>query len=465
MAENLFGRRQIFSSASAITASNVVEVLKDALLVHLMNRMEIDYLYNYYKGKQPILNRTKRIRSDIVHKIVVNRALEIVSFKTGYLVGEPIQYVGRNLKSADSDRLSELNTYLLTESKASKDKSLEEWREIAGTSYRMAVPNTDLDADAPFHVYTLDPRQTFVIYNSGVAHEPLAGVYFVLDDDDYPIYCIYTPNEYIEVKNDVIVKRAVNGIGMIPIIEYPANNARLGAFEPVLPLLDEINDIESNRADAVSQFVQSICLAINLDLPEGTTSTDISETGILAFNSVDGNKSEFKILSEQMDQLQTQTLIEDKYNSILRIVGMPSQADGGTSDSSNNGAVILKNGWESAEARAKDSENDFRVSEMAFLKLIINICNKSDRRFKLKARDVAIKFTRRNYQDILSKANVLSIMLANELIAPIDAYVACGMFPDPDDACERGLAWRDENRASQEAEQEEVVDDGTSAAV
>lgn len=34
---------------------------------------------------------------------------------------------------------------------------------------------------------------------------------------------------------------------MIPIFEYPANNARLGSFEIVLPLLDTINNIESNR--------------------------------------------------------------------------------------------------------------------------------------------------------------------------------------------------------------------------
>jgi len=43
----------------------------------------------------------------------------------------------------------------------------------------------------------------------------------------------------------------------IPIIEYPANKARLGAFEIVLPLLDAINNVESNRMDGVEQFIQA----------------------------------------------------------------------------------------------------------------------------------------------------------------------------------------------------------------
>ena len=38
---------------------------------------------------------------------------------------------------------------------------------------------------------------------------------------------------------------------MIPIFEYPANNARLGSFEIVLPLLDAINNIASNRMDGL----------------------------------------------------------------------------------------------------------------------------------------------------------------------------------------------------------------------
>lgn len=53
------GRRVIKSSVKEITDGNVVEVLQKALSDHAFNRSEIDYLWNYYKGKQPILNRKR----------------------------------------------------------------------------------------------------------------------------------------------------------------------------------------------------------------------------------------------------------------------------------------------------------------------------------------------------------------------------------------------------------------------
>ena len=81
----MFGRRKILCDELNITERNVVKVLTDALVAHNQNRIEIDRLYGYYRGKQPILNRTKQIRPEICNRVVENRANEIVSFKVGYL--------------------------------------------------------------------------------------------------------------------------------------------------------------------------------------------------------------------------------------------------------------------------------------------------------------------------------------------------------------------------------------------
>ena len=79
----------------ALFIDNVVSILRKALPVHWKNRSEIEYLWHYYKGRQPVLNREKQVRPEICNKIVENRANEIVSFKSGYLMGEPLQYVSR----------------------------------------------------------------------------------------------------------------------------------------------------------------------------------------------------------------------------------------------------------------------------------------------------------------------------------------------------------------------------------
>ena len=52
----------------------------------------------------------------------------------------------------------------------------------------------------------------------------------------------------------------------------------------------------------------------------------------------------------------------------------------------------------------------------------------------LKLSDVDVKFTRRNYENIQSKAQVLVSMLNCEKVHPQLAFSHCGMFSDPESA-------------------------------
>lgn len=167
MSFGLYGRRMIKSDETEVTVENVVAILNKALPYHWENRSEIQYLWYYYRGLQPILNREKQVRPEICNKIVENRANEIVSFKSGYLMGEPLQYVSRGNGDNLSDAINQLNEFVFAEEKPAKDKELADWFHICGTSFRMVLPDegVDEDDDSPFEIYTLDPRNAFVVYN------------------------------------------------------------------------------------------------------------------------------------------------------------------------------------------------------------------------------------------------------------------------------------------------------------
>ena len=60
-----YGRRIIYSREEKITTDNIVSVLYKALPIHNINADEIQYLWDYYKGKTPIRNRVKEVRSEI----------------------------------------------------------------------------------------------------------------------------------------------------------------------------------------------------------------------------------------------------------------------------------------------------------------------------------------------------------------------------------------------------------------
>ena len=371
-----YGRRKIFTDVDTITKENVVEVLQKALFVHNQNKTEIDYLYRYYKGEQPIIHRTKDVRPEICNIIVENRANEIVSFKVGYLMGEPIQYVSRGDDETLTDRINQLNAYMKAEDKASKDKELADWSHICGTSYRMVLPdeNAGVDPDeAPFEIYVLDPRYAFVVYHNSLGEKPVMNVKYVNREDGTTIYSVYTADHYFEISDlSTVVKDEPQVFGL-PIIEYPVNKARLGAFEVVLPLLDAINNVDSNRLDGVEQFIQALLLFHNVDI-SAKDFADLKKDGALKYKDIDAQlKGEIKYLVEELNQGQTQTLVDHLYETVLTIVGMPNR-NGGSSTSDTGTAVVYRDGWSSAEARAKDSELVFKKSEKEFLKLVLRIC-------------------------------------------------------------------------------------------
>lgn len=431
MAMALHGRRVIKSDETEVTIENVVSILRKALPYHWKNRSEIQYLWHYFKGRQPVLSREKQVRPEICNMIVENRANEIVSFKSGYLMGEPLQYVSRGNGDNLADNINQLNEFVFAEEKPTKDKELADWFHICGTAYRMVLPDEDgLEDDSPFEVYTLDPRNTFVVYNNGLGNKPILGVKYVTDENGVVHYSCYSQYEYFEIVESKVVAAAPHILGDIPIIEYPLNLARIGAFELVIPLLDAINTTDSNRLDGVEQFIQALMLFHNVDI-SSEDYKKLREEGAIKFRDIDPQlKAEVSYLVSNLSQGETQTLVDHMYQTVLTICGMPNR-NGGSSTSDTGSAVIMRDGWSAAEARAKDSELMFKKSERRFLKLVLNIC-KTLVGMDLKVHNIEIRFTRRNYENILQKAQVLDLMLKNDKIHPRLAFEHCGLFVDSD---------------------------------
>lgn len=423
----MFGRAVIYTDVSSVTAENVCDVLSKALTVHAQNQNEIDYLYNYYKGKTPILSKTKEVRPTINHQICENRANEIVNFKTGYCFGEPVQYIQRGENESLVKAIDALNDLMFAQDKSAADRKLADWMHIGGTAYRMALPYKGNDEDEPpFEFYTLDPRYTFVVYNSGIGNKPVMGVKSIIKENQRPVHSVYTNDMYFEIEDGVITKAKPHVLGMIPIIEYPANDARLGAFEIVLPLLDALNEVQSNRLDDIVQYVNSFLALLGGSIDEQSLK-NLDEYKMLCLpQGVDA-----KYLSAAMKQNDIQTLADAIRHSVLSICGVPSQSGESASTSDTGSAVILRGGWEQAEARAKSTEQEFKCSEKKFLKLVLRIL-RDTLGTPLKLQDIEIKFTRRYVDNITTKAQALQQLLTSG-IAPKVAIATCGLWNDPTD--------------------------------
>lgn len=459
-----YGRERICTDTSEITAENVVDEVHNAYATHCKNRSDIRKLWDEYRGKTNILYKTKEVREEINHKINENRAYEIVSFHKGYVFGEPIQYVRRENSTAEEDddmiaaEINALNGYMLDADKAACDNALAEWMYVAGVGYRLVLPTAGWTPDGdepPFEVYSLESDRTFVVSHTGVEKRTVMAVYCSEKTNGTTVFSVYTDKWYFEFEEHGPVTQKPNPLGMIPIVEYPADNPRLGVFEIVVPLLDALDELQSNRMDDIVQFVNSFLGIFGGELDEETYKK-LNEWKTLCLPE----GTDAKYLSATLSQSDVQTLKDDLYQSILTICGVPNR-NGGTSTSDTGSAVVLRDGWQAAEARAKATEEIFKSSEKKFLKVVLRILRDTVGT-KLRLSSIVPHFTRRNYDNIASKSQVLIAMLNNPKIHPEVAYASCGMFADPESAYLQGMAYYEEEMKKWEPvevdETEEVND-------
>lgn len=456
-----YGRRIIYTDATEITAANVADEVRKAVMVHESNRADAEKLYGYYCGKTKILNKTKEVREEINHKINENHAHEVTRFYEGYIFGEPIQYVRRENTAGDEGDdaiaadINALNAYNSDAGKAACDARLAKWILNAGVGYRMTLPNKawTLDGDeAPFKKYSLDPRQTFVVRTNDVERRVIMSVYYVLQtENNEPVYSVYTDKSLFIVREFGGVEEYPHVLGMNPIIEYPLDESRLGIFEVAMPLLDALDELQSNRMDDIVQFVNSFLAILGGQLDEETYKK-LNEWKTLCLpEGVDA-----KYLSPAMSQNDVQTLKDDLYQAVLTICGVPNR-NGGSSTSDTGTATIVRDGWSAAEGRAKTIETCFKEAEKQSLKLDLRILRDTVGT-KLRLSDIDIHFTRRNYENIASKATVLTSMLNNGKIHPELAFQHCGMFADAESAYLQSKAWWEEQERKEEEKQKKELE-------
>ena len=439
----LFGRRKIYCSTDIITADNVIAEVNDVLSIHSENIAEMDYLYWYRRGMQPILERTKEVRPEINSKVTVNNADMVVTFKNGYFLTKPASYVSRREDVEITSKVSTLNEYIYLSGKHEADNEVIDWFHTVGLGDIYVEPNDD--EEQPFSVYSLDPRSSCVGYSLRPGNAPVMGLNIVLQDEQIVVDC-YTRSNVFRLdggkfsKDDArygfkptlkvngIISIEPNYVGEIPIIEYQYNSQRMGAFENSIDIMDAINETESNRQDGIKQFIQSLVVLYNCELEEGTTANTIRQNGLIELKSVGENKADVKILSEQLDQIQTQTTLDNLYEQMLDKCGVPSitRNEGGTSD--NGSAVYLRNGWQMADTHARNTEDAFKKSNALFDKVVLAILRR--RGFTLRKSDFELKIVRNDSNGLIAKSQ--AAMNMKELgFAPAIAFERSGLSNDP----------------------------------
>lgn len=441
----LFGRKIIYADykASEMNAKTISKILNDVFQLHLQNAEEIDYLEKYYKGYQPIIGKKKEVRPTINNIVVENNAYFITEFKKSYVFGQPIQYVVRG--DAFTEEIDVLNGYMLADDKFPKDTELAESLYISGIGHRIVLPTPN--SEVPFTIENLDSKNTFVVYSSMLPHEKLFACTYTVGINDNKIRgSVYTKDKYFEFGREYynagafevkFKKRHI--LGDIPIFEYYLNKSRLGIIEVVMDLLNQINRVTSDEIDGLDQYIQSILVFVNQDI-DAEDYANLLDLGAVKIASSDPSRpADLKLLSNNVDHVNTKVLHDRLFNAALSIVGVPKNNEKNTGGDTGT-ARMIGEGWTMADERANQDEMSFKRCSKPEIRMILNICKvtpSSDIK-ELTLQDIDQKFQRNKNDNFLVKSQGLMNQI-NSGIAPDVAMATSDLYSDNNEAFKKSM--------------------------
>ncbi len=452
----LHGRKVIYTDESEITLQNVASVLIQTLMDHEATRSEIRGLYEYEAGAQPIFYREKLVRPDINVHANANYAKEIVEFKLGYEYANPYSFVQRakdDIRKADpkqdDSRIARLNEMLYEQGKPARDLECARDFKICGVGYMCVLPKKEDDGSyAPFDILTLNPKNTFVVRTNDSYRKPIMAVTYAVRRDGVRKITAYTdehiyrgsiwqtepdehdPERKVRWQNSAF-EELPNIMGIIPIVEFENSYSRQGAFEAVIPLMDALNLVNSDRVNDVCQYVQSILWMNDCQISEDQKDSLVNGGMILTKSTADGRSANIEYVTAPLNQSETQALVDYMYQQILEIAGVPGR------DSSTGGntgsAILLSNGWQMAETQAKTSVMLSDQSQMELLKRVLAVFKISNVDADMKSlalSDVLPHIGRNKTYELSSRVNSMVTMIKSGIDVE-KAITVVDIFDDP----------------------------------
>lgn len=451
------GRKRIIID-DEINKNTIVKVLKKAMTIHLQNVQDMKYLIDYYKGKQTILDRANPYASDINNKVVLNYAFSSIRDIVGYTFGKDAELTQRKVKNReDIERLADIFNY---ENSSIADTEAATFAAITGIGYEGTLPSEELDSDympdIPIKINSLDVLTTFAIQSARIGNPIRLTCTYWTDNDKYTYFTAFTDEEIYYIKTKAIgnfagidknteVNVVPNILGLNPISMIQNNNFLMGDFEVAITVLDALNQIGSDSVNDVENVIKSLLVIINAELEEGA-SNDIKKNRILELVGNPGlGNVDAKFIYQQLDSQGIQNLREYFEEAYKLIIGIPDRKTRGGGGGDTGDAVELRDGWADIEVVARIKEKYFKVAKKKQIAVAIAILKGLNLISKdLRLMDIDVKLPRNKRNNLQSKAQSYSTIVATKTISPEDALAIADMTTDTREVINRGKIYWDE---------------------
>lgn len=302
----------------------------------------------YYDGKHQITEKTRKKADAPNQKTVCNHAKDISDTASGYFMGNPITFSVPNKQ--DITPLLDAFEYACVDD-VDQDNAL--LISIYGKAYDYTYAGED---EAELKVRTLNPENTFIVYDDTIEHNELFGVYYYLQKDDVnntssyiaiictakdiQEYVLYPDNDTLgRIKGEPVP----HNLGFVPITEYKNNKFDIGDFEQQIGLIDAYNELMADRVNDKEQFVDSILVLYGAILGDDEAATEearkkLKQLGILELP--EDAKAEY--LARTLDEAGVEMLRKALKEDIYTFSHVPNLTDENFAGNSSGVAMEYK---------------------------------------------------------------------------------------------------------------------------
>lgn len=315
-------------------------------------------LMNMYKGKHQILFEEKKADHKPDNRLVLNFAKYIVDTLNGYFLGIPIRIDHDNEEV--NQKIDQLNRF---NNQDDNNAELSKLSSIYGHAFELIY----LDENAKACTTFLSPEECFIVYDDTVKEKPLFACRYLIKNNK-SIGTVYTKDLVIEFVDDKVTSEKVNMFDDVPIVEYLENEERLGVFESVIPIINAINKVASEKANDVDYFSDTYLLITGAEVDE-EIAKNIRDTRIINLRSPD-----VKVDVKFLDKPNADNTQENLLNRLERLVYQISMvANINDENFGNASGVSLKYKLQSMDNLAEIKERKFVRSMNDRYKLIFSL--------------------------------------------------------------------------------------------
>ncbi|KRN75667.1 portal protein [Weissella kandleri] len=264
--------------------------LGELISVHSRNVVRrFNKLMRYYLGKHSILNKQSKSKGKPDNRIIINFAKEIVDNEVGYFAGTPVKFDydenGVSNNEIDKRIADFVNINMLSDTVAELAKQVDIFGRANVLLYQ--------DEDASTLVKPIDPRQSFIVYDTSINKNKLFGIYYNQIKRNGTVRgVLYTKTQCFEftgnTSGEIIMGDAIDNVFQdVPLVEFYASVERQGLFEQVISLIDSVEQAFSNKNNDIDYFANTIMKIVNAAIKQEDVEAMIDKR-LLNVKSVSG---------------------------------------------------------------------------------------------------------------------------------------------------------------------------------